>query len=118
MNLSKKKLIGLVFAGLTGALYVTSALAHLANSYQTIYYSDATMSISVGNTFHACSGKTTTNGTVTPYSVDTDEISCGDSGFECPDNGLPCFTSTTPADKGALKRDLDVVRPEEIAFAA
>jgi hypothetical protein len=117
MILTKKKLVGLAAAGLAGALYVTSALAHLANSYDTIYYSDATMSLQVGDMFHACNGKTTTHGTVTPYAVDTDEISCGDSGYECPDDN-PCSTSTTPADQGALKQYLRAVRPEDLAFAA
>jgi hypothetical protein len=94
LDVNKISLSPLVaITGLAGVLYMSSALAHLAYSYDLIYYSDATMTVQVGDKFVACNGHATVNGTVTAYYQKTEEAACGDGGYECAPSNYVCFSS-------------------------
>jgi hypothetical protein len=88
-----KKNILAVVAILGGALASSTALAHLANSYEVAYYSDASKTIQVGSKDVMCNGAATVYGTVTPYSTVINTQSCGDTGYECDPSSPYCFIS-------------------------
>lgn len=81
-----------VFLATAGA-----AIASLANSYEVVYFSDASKTRIVGHQNFLCSGAKPVTGVATIYSEEQNVRQCGSGGgFECP-GSTGCFTDKDAA---------------------